>query len=311
LTGNDLDRLSPEELKAQVEQVSIFARVAPEHKLKIVDALQEQGHVVAMTGDGVNDAPALKSADIGVAMGITGTDVSKEAAEMVLQDDNFATILAAVEEGRIIMGNVLRFVRYILASNSAEILAMLAAPFFGLPLPLLPVQILWMNLVTDGLPALALGFEKGEPNIMSQPPRNPKSRIIDGRMGVHILWVGVLMAALAVGIGVFRFRDPGSAQVWQTMLFTTLVFSQLTLALAERSLSSVFTIGLFSNRYMVWALSLTLLLQLAAVYVPFLQPFFHTRALSPSQLGTCALLSLTVFAAVEIEKTLARIIRQR
>ena len=210
LTGRDLAGMDVADLVEQVEGVSVYARVAPEHKLKIVDALQERGHIVAMTGDGVNDAPALKSADIGVAMGITGTDVSKEAAAMVLQDDNFATIVAAVEEGRIIFDNILRFVRYILASNWAEILVMLLAPLFGLPIPLFPVQILWMNLVTDGLPALALGVEPGEKDVMSRPPREPARPILTRNAGVHILWVGLLMAVLALWVGGSQYGLFGS-----------------------------------------------------------------------------------------------------
>jgi Ca2+-transporting ATPase len=305
------------DLVEQVEEVSVYARVAPEHKLKIVDALQERGHIVAMTGDGVNDAPALKSADIGVAMGITGTDVSKEAAAMVLQDDNFATIVAAVEEGRIIFDNILRFVRYILASNWAEILVMLLAPLFGLPIPLFPVQILWMNLVTDGLPALALGVEPGEKDVMSRPPREPARPILTGNTGVHILWVGLLMAVLALWVGGSQYGLLGSPLLkafpargtWRTMLFTTLVFSQMTLGLAERSRhSSLFQIGLLSNRYMLFAVLLTFCLQLAVVYLPFLQGFFSTVPLSPAQIGICLGLSLIVLLAVELEKLIIRIL---
>jgi Ca2+-transporting ATPase len=317
LTGRDLAGMDIADLVEQVEEVSVYARVAPEHKLKIVDALQERGHIVAMTGDGVNDAPALKSADIGVAMGITGTDVSKEAAAMVLQDDNFATIVAAVEEGRIIFDNILRFVRYILASNWAEILVMLLAPLFGLPIPLFPVQILWMNLVTDGLPALALGVEPGEKDVMSRPPREPARPILTGNTGVHILWVGLLMAVLALWVGGSQYGLLGSPLLkafpargtWRTMLFTTLVFSQMTLGLAERSRhSSLFQIGLLSNRYMLFAVLLTFCLQLAVVYLPFLQGFFSTVPLSPAQIGICLGLSLIVLLAVELEKLIIRIL---
>jgi Ca2+-transporting ATPase len=281
--------------------------VAPEHKLRIVDALQEHGEIVAMTGDGVNDAPALKSADIGVAMGVTGTDVSKEASDMVLQDDNFATILAAVEEGRVIFDNILRFVRYIISANCAEILVMLVAPLLGLPLPLYPVQILWMNLVTDGLPALALGVEPGEPDVMRRRPRDPKAPILTAATGLHILWVGLLMAALSLAAGVLPYGLVQRLPEWRTMLFTTLVFSQLTLALGERSnLQSLFRQGLLSNRAMLWAVSATFLLQLAVIYVPFLQSFFKTTPLSAAQLGTCVALSLAMVAALEIAKAVAR-----
>jgi Ca2+-transporting ATPase len=317
LAGRELSGMEIGDLVEQVGEVSVYARVAPEHKLKIVDALQERGHVVAMTGDGVNDAPALKSADIGVAMGITGTDVSKEAAAMVLQDDNFATIVAAVEEGRIIFDNILRFVRYILASNWAEILVMLLAPLFGLPIPLFPVQILWMNLVTDGPPALALGVEPGEKDVMSRPPREPARPILTGDTGVHILWVGLLMAGLALWVGGSQYGVFGSplpnvfadSGTWRTMLFTTLVFSQLTLGLAECFwYSSLFRIGLLSNRYMLFAVLLTFCLQLSVIYLPFLHGFFSTVPLSAAQIGICLILSLVMLLAVELEKLLIRII---
>jgi Ca2+-transporting ATPase len=320
LAGRDLGGMETGDLVKQVGEVSVYARVAPEHKLKIVDALQERGHIVAMTGDGVNDAPALKSADIGVAMGITGTDVSKEAAAMVLQDDNFATIVAAVEEGRIIFDNILRFVRYILASNWAEILVMLLAPLFGLPIPLFPVQILWMNLVTDGLPALALGVEPGEKDVMSRPPREPARPILTRNTGVHILWVGLLMAVLALWVGGSQYGLFGSpflkvftdSGTWRTMLFTTLVFSQLTLGLAERSRhSSLFRIGLLSNKYMLFAVLLTFCLQLSVIYLPFLQGFFSTVPLSAAQIGICLGFSLIMLLAVELEKLFMRTIHSR
>ncbi len=320
--GRQLETMSRSELEQDVHDVSIYARVAPEHKLRIVDAFQKNGEIVAMTGDGVNDAPALKEADIGVAMGITGTDVSKEAADMVLQDDNFATIVDAVEQGRVILDNIIRFVRFILASNSAEILVMLFAPLCRMPIPLFPVQILWMNLVTDGLPALALGVEPGESNVMRRPPRSPQAPIIDRSTLLHILFVGGLMAVLALGVG-WAFFDGSAghaaagggvhgghgmtASTWQTMLFTVLVFAQLTLAFAERSTyDSVWKVGLRSNPHMIVAVGATIVLQLAVVYVPVLQRFFRTTALSAGQLGLCALLSLVVLAAVEIKKLLVR-----
>jgi Ca2+-transporting ATPase len=321
LTGKDLQGMDTQTLREEVRDVSIFARVAPEHKLKIVDALQQNGHIVAMTGDGVNDAPALKEADIGVAMGITGTDVSQQAADMVLQDDNFATIVAAVEEGRTILDNILRFVRYILASNAAEVLAMLAAPLFGLPLPLLPAQILWMNLVTDGLPALALGIEKAEPDVMDRPPREPDAPIISPFMAAHIVWVGALMVAVALTVGGWYYTPAAhggeaaahghggviKGATWQTMIFTVLVFSQFTLALAERShRDSIWTIGFFSNRYMAYAIAICFLLQLGVIYLPFLQFFFDTVPLTLPQVGLCLAASTIVFFAVEIEKTFKR-----
>ena len=323
-TGAELATMDREALEREVNDVSIYARVSPEHKLKIVDALQKNGHVVAMTGDGVNDAPALKEADIGVAMGIAGTDVSKEAADMVLQDDNFATIVAAVEQGRIILDNIVRFVRFILASNWAEILVMLGAPLIGMPLPLFPVQILWMNLVTDGLPALALGVEKGERNVMDRPPRRPEAPIVDRAMALHIMMVGGLMAVVALVVGRALYVGDaatyvagagphayhGAGTTWQTMLFTVLVFAQLALAMAERSSrDSVFRIGLLSNRYMVGALALTSLLQLAVIYVPFMQRFFRTVPLSAKQLAVCVLAACAVLAAVEIKKMAGRVSR--
>jgi len=318
-TGRDLAAMDRKTLEREVRDVSIYARVSPEHKLRIVDALQKNGQIVAMTGDGVNDAPALKEADIGVAMGITGTDVSREAADMVLQDDNFATIVAAVEQGRVILDNIIRFVRYILASNWAEILVMALAPFFGLPLPLYPVQILWMNLVTDGLPALALGVEPGEREVMRRPPRSPDAPIIDRATAIHILLVGGLMAVLSLVLGYF-FQGSGTeaadagggahygaVTVWQTMVFTVLVFSQLTLALAERSTNhSFFRIGVFSNPHMIGAIVLTSALQLCVVYVPFLQRFFRTVGLSARQLALCLAVSLAVFVFVELKKQLIR-----
>jgi len=319
LTGRDLAGMEVADLVEEVDQVSVYARVAPEQKLKIVDAFQERGHIVAMTGDGVNDAPALKSADIGVAMGITGTDVSKEAAAMVLQDDNFATIVSAVEEGRIIFDNILRFVRYILASNWAEILTMLIAPLFGLPIPLFPVQILWMNLVTDGLPALALGVEPGEKDVMRRPPREPARPILTWNTGAHILWVGLLMAVLALWVGGSQYGIFGSTLLnsfshsdsWRTILFTTLVFSQLTLALGERSRrSSLIQIGLLSNRYMLIAVVFTVCLQVAVIYLPLLQGFFLTVPLSAAQIGICFALSLIMLLAVETGKLIGRVIHR-
>jgi Ca2+-transporting ATPase len=303
--GEELDRLSSAQLSQTVQEISVFARVSPEHKLNIVQALQDHGHIVAMTGDGVNDAPALKKADIGVAMGITGTDVAKEAAEMVLQDDNFATIVAAVEEGRVIYDNIRKFIKYLLSCNSGEIVVMLIAPFLGMPLPLLPLQILWMNLVTDGFPALALGVEPAERNIMQRPPYPPSESIFSRGLGRDILWIGLLMGLAPLGLGYLYWRANHPA--WQTMVFTTLTLSQLALALTVRSeRDSLFHIGLRSNRTMLIAVGVTLLLQLAVIYVPFLQTLFETQALSAQELAVSLVLSTLLFWGVELQKWVIR-----
>jgi P-type Ca2+ transporter type 2C len=282
----------------------VYARVSPAHKLRIVQALQENGETVAMTGDGVNDAPALKKADIGVAMGITGTDVAKEAADMVLLDDNFATIVAAVEEGRVIYDNVRKFIKYILATNSGEIWTMLLTPLLRMPLPLLPLQILWMNLVTDGLPALALGVEPAERETMSRPPYSAKESIFARGMGRHIVWVGLFMAFLSAGVGYGYWRT--GHQNWQTMLFTTLTFSQMAHVLAIRSeRNSLFQIGLRSNIPLLVSVIFTIALQIGLIYLPFLQRVFSTTSLSAIDLSTSILLSGAIFGAVELEKWFA------
>ena len=305
VTGTDLDRLPLGELESRAETTDIYARVSPEHKLKIVEALQKHGHIVAMTGDGVNDAPALKKAAIGVAMGRTGTDVAKEAADMVLLDDNFATIVAAVEEGRVIYDNVRKFVRYILATNTAEIWLMLIAPFSGMPLPLLPLQILWMNLATDGLPALALGVEPAEPDTMRRPPHDPQESIFARGMGRHVIWVGLLMASIAFAVG-FWYWSTGRDQ-WQTMMFTTLTLSQMAHILAIRNeRTSLFTAGLFSNTPLLGAVLLTALFQLAIVQLPILQGIFKTVALPWQDWVLSVCFSSVIFVAVEIEKWRAR-----
>jgi Ca2+-transporting ATPase len=310
LTGRELSQMTQEELDLAVEDVSVYARVSPEHKLNIVDSLQNNGEVAAMTGDGVNDAPALKKADIGVAMGITGTDVSKEAADMVLLDDNFATIVAAIEEGRTIFDNIRKFIKYTLSSNTGELFTMLVAPFLGLPLPLLAVQILWINLVTDGLPGLALAIEDSEPGIMKRPPWKPNESIFSRGMGWRIIWIGILMGLVSVGVGYFYYlEDPDG--VWQTMVFTTLVLAQMGNAMAIRSnTESAFKMGLFSNRMMVLAIGVTFILQLALIYVPFLQRFFETKPLAPFDLGVALVTSLVVFFAVELEKWIRRVINR-
>lgn len=301
VTGPQIERTSPDALAQLTETSPVYARVSPEHKLRIVEGLHQRGHIVAMTGDGVNDAPALKKADIGIAMGITGTDVSKEAADMVLLDDNFASIVAAVEEGRVIYDNIRKFIRYILATNSGEIWLMLASPFFGMPLPLLPLQILWMNLVTDGLPALALGLEPPESDTMRRPPRLPNESLFARGLGWHTVWVGFLMGllSLAMGYEFWHAHDPR----WQTMVFTTLTLSQMAHVLAIRSeRRSLLTIGLLSNKPLLGAVSLTVVLQLGIVYLSSLQSIFKTVALPFPDLILTVVVSSIIFWSVELEK---------
>ena len=282
LTGPEIERMSDAELAAQADRLQVCCRVSPQHKTRIVDAMKARGHVAAMTGDGVNDAPALKRANIGVAMGITGTDVSKQTADMVLTDDNFASIVAAIEQGRIIYSNIRKFVYFLLACNVGEILIIFGAMLFGMPIPLRPVHLLWLNLVSDGAPALALGMEKGDKDIMKQPPRPPKEPVINRDMAIGI-GVIALVDAIAI-LTVFYIglqRYPGHLEAAQTLAFVTLCVSELVRAFTARSeYHSIFTIGFSSNKWMVWAVSASLLLVLLVVYVPFLQPFFDTVPLT-------------------------------
>ena len=305
MTGTELDAIGSDGLQAAVERTAIYARVLPVHKLRIVEALQRRGDVVAMTGDGVNDAPALKRADIGVAMGITGTDVAKEAADAVLLDDDFATIVRAVEEGRVIYDNIRKFVKYLLTTNSAELWLMIVAPLVGMPLPLLPLQILWINLVTDGPTALTLGVEPAEPDVMRRAPRSPRDSLFADGVGRHVLWIGALMGALTIGIG-YAFWSAGNPR-WQTIVFTSLALAQMAHVVAIRShTESAFRIGWLSNPPLAWAVGITVALQLALIYVGWAREIFSTAALSPGELGACGLVGLLVFAAVESEKLVAR-----
>ncbi len=305
LTGAQLARLTPEEIDDHIRRVHVFARVDPEQKLRIVEALQKRGEYVAMTGDGVNDAPALQRADIGVAMGQGGTDVAREAADLVLLDDNFATIVAAVEEGRHIFDNIRKFVRFIMASNSAEIWTIFLAPLLGLPVPLLPIHILWTNLVTDGLPGLALAVEPAEGDLMQRPPRPPRESMFAHGMWQHMVWVGLLIAALSIFSQAWEIRS-GSAE-WQTVVFSVLTLSQMANVLAVRSdRESLFRIGLFSNLPLLGAVLLTVGLQMAVIYLPAFQSVFHTAPLTAGELAFVALLCSTVFVAVEIEKWMKR-----
>ena len=310
LTGRDLDGMDMERLREVVEDVPVYARVSPEHKLKLVQALQDRGHIVAMTGDGVNDAPALRKAEIGVAMGITGTDVTKEASDMILLDDNFATIVAAVREGRRIYDNIRKFIKYTMTSNAGEIWVMLLAPFIGMPLPLTSLQILWVNLVTDGLPGLALAIEPAERRVMQRPPFSPKESIFGRGMARDILWIGLLMGLVSLGAGYLYYRlDPTAPpELWRTMTFTTLTLAQMGNALATRSdRDTLWQIGLLSNKTMLGSVLLTFFLQLAVIYVPFLNTAFSTTPLSLRDLLISFAFSIVVFVAVETFKW----IRQR
>ncbi|WP_409294433.1 cation-translocating P-type ATPase [Peribacillus sp. SCS-26] len=277
LDGNALSAMDVEELEAVVDKVSVYARVSPEHKLKIVKALQKKGHVVAMTGDGVNDAPAIKSADIGIAMGITGTDVAKEASALVLLDDNFATIKSAIKEGRNIYENIRKFIRYLLASNVGEILVMFFAMLLGLPLPLIPVQILWVNLVTDGLPAMALGLDQPEENVMQRKPRLPSEGVFSRGLGWKIVSRGFLIGSVTLAAFMVVYKaDPGNLVYAQTVAFATLVLAQLIHVFDCRSEKSIFARNPFGNWYLVASVISSLLLMLVVIYYKPLQPIFHT-----------------------------------
>ncbi|PSF35310.1 magnesium-transporting ATPase [Aphanothece hegewaldii CCALA 016] len=307
LTGQELEKLSQTELEKEVDHVSVYARVSPEHKLRIVQALQKQGKFVAMTGDGVNDAPALKQADIGIAMGITGTDVSKEASDMILLDDNFATIVAATEEGRVVYDNIRRFIKYILGSNIGEVLVIAAAPILGLGgVPLSPLQILWMNLVTDGLPALALAMEPAEPNVMQRPPYSPRESIFSRGLGSYMVRIGIVFAILTIILmewAYFHAQASGIQERWKTMVFTTLCLAQMGHALAIRS-DTRLTVQMnpFSNPYVLAAVVFTTVLQLLLIYVESLRNFFGTHVLDGTELAVCFGFSALMFVWIEAEK---------
>jgi Ca2+-transporting ATPase len=282
LTGPEIEKLSDAELAAKADTLEVCCRVSPQHKMRIVDAFKERGHVVAMTGDGVNDAPALKRANIGVAMGITGTDVTKQTADMVLTDDNYASIVTAIEQGRIIYSNIRKFVYFLLACNAGEILIIFGAMLLGMPIPLRPVHLLWLNLVSDGAPALALGMEKGDKDIMKYPPRPPKEPVINRDMAIGIGVIAVVDAIAILSVFYLALqRYPGHLEAAQTIAFVTLCTSELIRAYTGRSeYQSIFSIGVFSNKWMNWAVLASFTLVLMVTYVPFLQPFFDTVPLS-------------------------------
>jgi Ca2+-transporting ATPase len=305
LTGLDLDQLSDTELAQRVRATRVYARVNPEQKIRIVHALTDSGEFVAMTGDGVNDAPALRAAAIGIAMGKRGTDVAREAADMVLLDDNFATIVAAVREGRRIFDNIGKFIKYTMTSNAGEIWTLFLAPFLGLPLPLLPIHILWINLLTDGLPGLAFAAEPADPEIMQRPPRSPTESILSRGMWLYMLWMGLTIGVLSLSGQAWAMSQGDSH--WQTMVFTILVLAQLFHALGVRSeLRSLRQIGLASNPPLLAALGAMVVLQLMAIYVPAFNVVLQTQPLPAADLALCFGIASLTLVIVEAYKLVAR-----
>lgn len=304
ITGQELNSLDKGDFLTQVERIKVYVRVSPGQKLQIVNALQEKGHYVAMTGDGVNDAPSLKKANIGIAMGITGTDVSKEAAHIILLDDNFSTIVKIISEGRRVYDNILKFIKFLMTTNSSELLTLLLGPLLGLPIALLPIHILWINLISDGLPALSLSFERAEKDIMSRPPRHPQESVFSDGRSLHIIWVGLLMTGVALFIQSWAMRNGLN---WQTMVFNFLCLIQLGHVLAIRSeKQSFFSIGIFSNKMTIGAVLISLLLQSAVTFIPFFQSVFKTEALTINEFILVGIASSLIFLVVEFQKTILR-----
>jgi Ca2+-transporting ATPase len=315
LTGREISQLSDRELAAALTYTNVFARVAPEHKLRLVDVLKSQGEIVAMTGDGVNDAPALKRADIGVAMGITGTEVTKEVAAMILADDNFATLVAAVEEGRAIFDNIKKYLVFLLSCNFAEIIILTGAFFLGLPMPLIALQILWVNLTTDGLPALALGVDPKAPDIMSRPPRPPDEGIFTGPVNTLLAVIAGYKTLIIIPLFACYYlynpdRDSDPAIVLeraQTMVFVTLVLAELINAFNCRAVTlSLFTVGFFANRFLIGAVLLSLAMTVVVVEYDPLARLFHTVSLSWWDWLLALVLSLSLLPVVEVTKWLLR-----